>query len=449
MTTELGLNHFYLQRSGDDGPLTVIAHSPGLTEDDALSLWQAADPGLSPQVRLDSVSDGFSCAVTDDGRRVLAHLRRPVDPPESPHVHVLLLPAEVDPFLIIPMLAYDPFPVFEHPDSDLPALFVRHQSLTDTYDAYLTSMFRATITDEAVIAALIDCFIDGRPVAIRDAPLDPALRLGLAQGLSLGLPRTMRSALTFTTDCFDGRACTAWLKFLHRPNLAIAPDDTVFSWRLRQFEEPFGAQHWYSGWASQQVAPENNDGQAIRGIGDDPRWTTIYESTDDVALALDVYAADHAWRSGDEDPQIIRFLLDHSPLISSDERTAIAGTVFDDALQAGKFDEVTDLLLESDDDARGSLMSHLTEQPVQANKLVQHWLFTHTRISTVNLTLELLHAGLEIPLDLQTRLLEVCTDRAARLDLFDQLTKHATSIEPEARATALYNIVMAYRAQKL
>lgn len=450
MTTELGLHHFYVdKRAGDHSSLSVIARSAALSEDDALALWRAADPGLSPQSRLDGLTDGFTGMTSEDGRRVLAHFRPRDEDPAVLRAHIVLLPDEIDPFLLIPMLAYEPFPDFEAPTDDLPDLFARHQTLSDAYDAFLTSMLRSTITDEDVLAGLIDCFIDGRHIAIRDAPPDPAMRLGLAQALSLGMPRSMRHLLSFTTDCFDGRACSAWLKFLHKPNLAIASDDVVFSWRSRQFEEPFTAQHWYSGWAAQQAAPEFEDGAAIRTIDSDPRWQTISASTDDTALALDIYAADHAWRSGVEEPQLVRFLLDHSPLISDQERSTIAGSVFGEALAAGKFSEVTELLLNGDEAAREGLFDHLKRHEARANDLVQYWLFDQTRSETVRLALELREAGLMIPLEMQARLLEVCSDREARLRLFDDLTQQAITIAPEERATLLYNIVMAYRAQKI
>ena len=183
MTTELGLHHFYVdKRAGDHSSLSVIARSAALSEDDALALWRAADPGLSPQSRLDGLTDGFTGVTSEDGRRVLAHFRPRDEDPAVLRAHIVLLPDEIDPFLLIPMLAYEPFPDFEAPTDDLPDLFARHQTLSDAYDAFLTSMLRSTITDEDVLAGLIDCFIDGRHIAIRDAPPDPAVLVLQVEG---------------------------------------------------------------------------------------------------------------------------------------------------------------------------------------------------------------------------------------------------------------------------
>lgn len=67
----------------------------------------------------------------------------------------------------------------------------------------------------AAVLELLDALLMGKSLAIFNAPPDIHIRLKFVQYLMLHLPSNYRHSLTFATEVFDGEECSVMIKFLH------------------------------------------------------------------------------------------------------------------------------------------------------------------------------------------------------------------------------------------
>jgi hypothetical protein len=228
------LEHFYygqLVRNGKaEGELRLLAASSGLVKDQIAEIVRAA---VVPPVMGQPLG---SWAIVRGGSIPFILVQSQVTQPTAAMLHFIVIPVDVlraigGNLRGMMRLLEQTMPVFDQPDQPLsPIMFP--QVGAPTADAQIDSMLAlmtATRDRLTMVEMLLAALIEGVPIAVYDAPTDPARRIDFVEGLLALLPPPARVGVTFALHATPATRVDAQLRFLTSGEPPA--DALVFNWQ--------------------------------------------------------------------------------------------------------------------------------------------------------------------------------------------------------------------------
>lgn len=287
----LQLEQFYRGKWWENGleksDLIITACSPGMSSREAERLFAGANLGSFNRTDLARLQHGYGLLQVDAETYLLLHVRpgpRRARGYVYPDYRCIVVPEPIMSALagnLQPLHAlFDDaphLPELTANDTTLPGVTLAVESASLDREIELVQLlFQEFAHKLELLEQLLSALITKRPVAVLDAPPDPAWRWAICQALLLVLPPQLRQRWTFATEVFDGSGCPARLKFFYKdPYVRPAVEDFQYRWQTGEFRPrlqsihpyaQFVIQHWDQGAAWLIETLHDQEATAIVGL---------------------------------------------------------------------------------------------------------------------------------------------------------------------------------------